>query len=390
MSELPSCTNITITPGFWKGQIPAISSKSQAHRILILSAFTEQTTKIHLNCISEDIAATVDCLQQLGANIRPFDSGYEITPIAEIPPKAVLNVRESGSTLRFLLPIVGALGVDATFLLSGRLGSRPLSPLWEEMERMGCALYQEENLIHVQGRLRDGEYKISGDVSSQFISGLLLAGFIRNGISVKVTGKLESQYYVDMTKSAIAWFQNNPAREIHIEGDWSNAAFFLCANALRSDVTVTGLREDSLQGDRLVLQCLDRLCSFCTISAADIPDLIPVLAVVAACKHGAVFTQINRLRWKESDRVQSIIDMITALGGRAEAAQNTLTVYPHPLTGGIVDSHGDHRIAMAAATAATICSEPVTILNAQAVNKSYPHFWEDCRRLGGQYEQYIR
>jgi 3-phosphoshikimate 1-carboxyvinyltransferase len=320
----------------------------------------------------------------------PCEGGYEVTPIAKVPERAILNVRESGSTLRFLLSVVGALGVETTFLLSGRLGSRPLSPLWEEMERMGCTLYREENTIHVKGRLRDGVFRIPGNVSSQFISGVLLTGFFRKGITVEITGKLESRYYVDMTRAVIARFQSSPPEEVSIEGDWSNAAFFLAANALGSQVTVTGLRADTLQGDRAVTECLEKLEEFCTISAADIPDLIPVLAIVAACKKGAVFADIRRLRLKESDRVQAIVDMVTALGGRAEAWENTLKIHGTGLTGGTVDSCSDHRIAMAAAIAATVCTEPVTILNAHAVDKSYPHFWEDYRRTGGKYEQYIR
>ena len=382
--------NITVYPAPLQGQIEAVSSKSFAHRALICACFGSRVTKLKLNCISQDIAATAECLQQLGGSIMPCEGGYEVTPIAKVPESAILNVRESGSTLRFLLSVVGALGVETTFLLSGRLGSRPLSPLWEEMERMGCRLHREENTIHVKGRLRDGVFRIPGNVSSQFISGVLLAGFFRSGITVEITGKLESRYYVDMTRAVIARFQSSPPEEVSIEGDWSNAAFFLAANALGSHVTVTGLQADTLQGDRAVTECLEKLEEFCTISAADIPDLIPVLAIVAACKKGAVFTHVSRLRLKESDRVQAIVDMVTALGGRAEAWENTLKIHGTGLTGGTVDSCSDHRIAMAAAIAATVCTEPVTILNAHAVDKSYPHFWEDYRRTGGKYEQYIR
>ena len=177
---------------------------------------------------------------------------------------------------------------------------------------------------------------------------------------------------------------------VTVEGDWSNAAFFLAARALGSHVAVTGLAPDSPQGDRAAAALLAGLEEKRTIDAADIPDLVPILAVTAACKQGAVFTNIARLRLKESDRVESVKDMLLALGGRAEAGENTLTVYGTGLRGGRVEGRNDHRIAMSAAIAATVCREPVTILGAQCVEKSYPQFWDVYKQLGGRYEQYLR
>ena len=177
---------------------------------------------------------------------------------------------------------------------------------------------------------------------------------------------------------------------VAVEGDWSNAAFFLAARALGSDVAVTGLAPDSPQGDRAAAALLAGLEEKRTIDAADIPDLVPILAVTAACKQGAVFTNIARLRLKESDRVEAVKDMLRALGGRAEADENTLTVYGTGLQGGRVDGRNDHRIAMSAAIAATVCREPVTVLGAQCVEKSYPQFWDVYKQLGGRYEQYLR
>ena len=176
-----------------------------------------------------------------------------------------------------------------------------------------------------------------------------------------------------------------------VEGDWSNGAFWLAANALGSDLTVHGLHTESSQGDRAVMKIL-RLLMYGTptVSAADIPDLVPILAVCAAAKQGAVFTDIRRLRLKESDRVASVIAMIEALGGKAEANENTLTVCGTGLRGGVVDAVNDHRIAMASAIAATVCTENVTILGAECVKKSYPAFWEEYTRLGGKYELYLR
>ena len=171
---------------------------------------------------------------------------------------------------------------------------------------------------------------------------------------------------------------------VTVEGDWSSAAFWLAAAALGSDVTVTGLDEHSVQGDRDITRLLPMLREHIAISAADIPDLVPILAVVAAANQGAVITDIRRLRLKESDRIHAIVDMLCALGGRAFADENALTVCPIPLTGGTVDARNDHRIAMSAAIASTVCTNPVTILGAECVSKSYPGFWKEFTRLGGR------
>lgn len=387
--------DITVYPEKLSGIVNAIPSKSQAHRLLICAAFADGPTTLICPETNDDIQATAICLNALGADIRRSDSGYEIIPVKSIPNEALLDCGESGSTLRFLLPIVGALGVDATFRMGGRLPSRPLSPLWEELERMGCRLSRPaENTIRCQGKLIAGDYFIDGGISSQFISGLLFAAALIDGKSqITVTGNLESKPYVDLTKQALQIFQ---APDFHtpgyvtVEGDWSNSAFFLAAQQLGSAVTVTNLQTDSLQGDRMVATLLPQLNKHCEIDVRDIPDLVPILSVVAAAQNGAVFTGIHRLRLKESDRVESVIQMIKSLGGKAEADENTLTVYGTGLKGGTVDSMNDHRIAMSAAIASTVCTEPVTILGAQCVSKSYPHFWEEFSRLGGKYEQYLR
>mgnify|MGYP002519721501 CR=1 FL=1 len=178
---------------------------------------------------------------------------------------------------------------------------------------------------------------------------------------------------------------------IRVEGDWSNGAFWTTAQSLGCELSVQGLDTDSVQGDRAVLEILPQLCTGTpTVSAADIPDLVPILSVFAAANKGAVFTDIHRLRIKESDRVESTIVMLQALGGKAEATGDTLTVFGTGLTGGTVRSYNDHRIAMSAAIAATVCTEPVTILGAECVEKSYPKFWAEYARLGGNYEQYLR
>ncbi len=381
--------DITITPRPLQGEISIIPSKSQAHRLMICAAFADRPTRLYCPQTSQDMDATAQCLTALGAQILPAKDGLTVIPAGKVPEQALLNCRESGSTLRFLLPVVGALGVKATFQMAGRLPSRPLSPLWEEMERMGCRLSRPtENTILCDGKLLPGAYTIDGGVSSQFISGLLMAQALMDGeSSLEITGKVESKPYIAMTREVIALFGGKKffrsPGTVAVEGDWSNGAFFLAARYLGSKISVHGLKADSSQGDRAVLEILSKPDFPTIIDTLDIPDLVPVLSVVAAANLGAVFTGIRRLRLKESDRVASTISMLCALGGRAEATEDTLTVHGTGLIGGIVDAVNDHRIAMAAAIAATVCSQPVTILGAQCVAKSYPQFWEEYRKLGG-------
>ena len=397
--------DITITPKKLSGEITAIPSKSQAHRLLICAAFADGKTTLRCPDTNRDIEATAECLRALGAEILRTEEGYTVSPVRCIPSSAVLPCHDSGSTLRFLLPVAGALGVDTVFQMEGRLPQRPLSPMWEEMERMGCRLSRPtETTIRCQGKLRPGEYTISGGVSSQFITGLLLACALIPGESrIEITGKLESAPYVTMTLRAMEIFGlpcqdftvngGKPFRspgELAVEGDWSNGAFFLAAKELGSSVEVENLSPDSPQGDRAAAELLPGLEENLTIDASDIPDLVPILAVTAACKRGATFTNIARLRLKESDRVESVIAMLRSLGGRAEADETTMTVYGTGLIGGPVDARNDHRIAMSAAIAATVCTKNVTILGAECVQKSYPQFFEEYRKLGGSYEQYLR
>ncbi len=397
--------DITIHPSPLTGNITAIPSKSQAHRLLICAAFADAPTTLICPDTNRDIEATAACLRSLGATILRTERSYEITPIAALPAAATLPCGESGSTLRFLLPIVGALGVDSTFLMEGRLPHRPLSPLWEEMERMGCSLSRPTvTTLRCCGTLCPGTYRINGGISSQFITGLLFAlSLLKGSSSIEIIGSLESKPYVDMTLQAMERFgvkcdndhiQGNQIYHtpgiLVVEGDWSNGAFFLAANALGSKIVIMGLDHASAQGDKAVYHLLSDLQQHTKISAKDIPDLIPILSIVAAAKQGAVFTDITRLRLKESDRVTSTIAMLESLGGKAEATENSLTVYPSKLFGGTVEAMNDHRIAMSAAIAATVCQQDVTIRNAGCVSKSYPKFFEEYRRLGGNYEQYLR
>lgn len=397
--------DLTIYPKPLSGIIHSIPSKSQAHRLLICAAFSDIPTRICCPETNQDIEATADCLNRLGADIQRTEDGYFVTPVATLPDAADLYCRESGSTLRFMLPIVGALGINAVFHMAGRLSQRPLSPLWEELERMGCSLTRKtDNTIHCTGKLQPGIYRVCGSISSQFVTGLLFAMALISGESaLSITGRLESAPYVDMTQQALALFGvdtknyhvtgNVPFRssgEVYVEGDWSNAAFFLAAKAMGNSITVTGLQPDSSQGDKKIVEALSALEENQIISCADIPDLVPILAVFSGFKKGATFTDIARLRLKESDRVASVADMLHSLGIHVITTENTLQVFPGQFKSCTIDAAQDHRIAMAAAIAATAAHGPVTIKGAQCVKKSYPSFWDEYRRLGGNYEQYIR
>ena len=386
--------DITIRPTKLAGTVDAISSKSQAHRLMILSAFADAPTHLMMRGTGQDIEATACCLRALGAQITKEECGYLIRPIKHLPSSADLYCGESGSTLRFLLPVVGALGINGTFRMEGRLPERPLSPLWEEMERMGCRLSRPAcDTVLCTGKLHPGKYSIRGNVSSQFITGLMLAfPLMAESSGLHIEGTVSSAPYIRMTEEALAKFGPDLKSPgcIHVEGDWSNGAFMLAATALGSSVAVTGLDTCSVQGDRAVTKLLPDLEEHRVIDVDDVPDLVPILSIVAAAKKGAVFTGIRRLRTKESDRVETVISMICSLGGHAEAVQDKLIIHGTGLTGGTVDSCNDHRIAMSAAIAATVCKTNVTILGAECVEKTYPGFWEDYSRLGGLYEQCLR
>lgn len=393
------------------GCIAAIASKSQAHRLLICAALAEGQTEIFCSETSRDIEATAACLNALGAKIT-YDKGiYQVIPIEKVQKNAVLDCGESGSTLRFLLPVAAALGADASFLLHGRLPQRPLSPLWEELEKHGCRLSRPtENSLRCEGQLQGGAFSLAGNVSSQFISGLLFALPLLDGPSeICLTTELESASYVEMTRRAMALFGICPAGwkilpqkgisrgRYRVEGDWSNAAFWLCAGAISRPVTVSGLDADSPQGDRKVLEVLKafgaeiawaedrvtvtpRALKATEIDARDIPDLVPPLALVAACAAGeSRICNAQRLRIKESDRLATVAQTLKALGAQVEITADGLRITGTALRGGSADSCNDHRIAMLCAIASALC--PVQLTGAEAVNKSYPRFWEDLEKM---------
>ena len=409
---------LTLSPRPIGGRIAAIPSKSQAHRLLICAAFAEKPTKIVCPQTSRDIEATARCLSALGAQIDYRSDTFTVYPVEMPNENAILDCGESGSTLRFLLPVVAAIGVSADFLMHGRLPERPLSPLWELLEENGITFRRpKENILHMEGKLRSGRYEIAGNVSSQFISGLLFALPMAGGCSdIMLTSPLQSAPYVDMTLDALGSFgvaaektaggyhvsggrTYRSCGKLSVEGDWSNAAFWLCAGAISAPMQVSGLNLSSAQGDRRIIDILERFgagveASDAAVSvspqplhgieidASDVPDLVPPLALVASCAKGT--TRIygaERLRIKESDRLLSVSQALNAIGGRVNVTADGLLIEGSPLLGGSVDSQNDHRIAMMTAIASAVSRGTIELSGAEAVEKSYPKFWDDFRNL---------
>ena len=392
-----------LTPRPLRGEIAALPSKSQAHRALICAALAKGKTRIVCGQTGQDVEATVRCLRALGAEIEYDGTAYTVAPIAAPAQDAVPDVGESGSTLRFLLPVACALGVNTEFVLHGRLARRPLEPLWSELRRHGAVLERGENTIRTGGKLAGKDFSLAANVSSQFLSGILFALCVMGGGSLHLETALESAPYFDMTCDALERFGAELIKEeavirlasgslqspgeLAVEGDWSNAAFWLCADRIGgSRLTVSGLNPASRQGDRAAPACIDAICAGnAVIDCGQIPDLVPPLAALAAfCPGRTVFAGAARLRLKESDRIESVVQMLKSLGAEAGALPDGLWVEGRRcLPGGTVDACGDHRIAMAAAICAPGCEGPVTIRGAEATEKSYAGFWKDYVNLGG-------
>lgn len=404
--------DILITPAPISGSIEGIASKSFAHRALICACLAKGKSQIRINTTSADIEATVECLNNLGAKIEKNGVIYTVTPIGALPENAKINCGESGSTIRFLLPVICALGINTEISGSGRLPERPLSPLKEELIRMGAEI-SDVFPLNVSGKISAGEYTLRGDVSSQFVTGLLMALSYLGGGQIKLLPPVQSRPYIDITLQVLRTFGADIKEENNIfyinscglcgcdftvEADWSNAAFPLCMGA-----EVTGLNPDSTQGDKAIIDVLRKMGASvsenggsykadlsslhgCRIDASDIPDAVPVIAAIAATADGeTVIFNGERLRIKESDRIQTTVSMIRSLGGDITETDDGMIINGKPvLTGGETPSFNDHRIAMAAAVAALRCKGNVTIRNAEAVSKSYPAFFEDYNKLGGK------
>ncbi|MDR0987116.1 MAG: 3-phosphoshikimate 1-carboxyvinyltransferase [Ruminococcus sp.] len=392
--------NAIITPNALRGSIKPPPSKSYAHRALIAAALSKGTSKINNIAMSDDIKATINCLTAIGAEIVVNTDSATVNGIKNIPQNALLDSNESGSTLRFMIPICASLGINARFIGSAKLPSRPIDTYKRELAKHGITFSFETDLslpLEISGKLTSGEYFIEGDISSQYITGLLFALPLLDGNStISITSELQSRGYVDITLDVLEKFGVNinpnsdkyivsptefTPTEYTVENDWSQAAFWYAAQNL----TVEGMNEQSLQSDRIGTDFL-RSGMYERIDVSQIPDLVPILAVKAAVGNNEVtFCNAKRLAIKESNRLKSTAEMINALGGDADYNSDSLTVRgTGKLRGGTVKRYDDHRIVMSAAIAATYAENEVVINNAEAVNKSYPNFWDEYKRLGGK------
>ena len=404
--------DVTITPGLLSGSITPPPSKSQAHRALIAAALGEGVSMLKNVALSQDIQATIRCLEALGASFRWEGDTLAVTGLAgktapqgELP---LLDCGESGSTLRFLIPIALAVLGGGRFTGHGRLMERPQGPYFDLFREKGIFYEQEDGVLTVRGRLEAGTFSLPGNVSSQFITGLLYALPLLSGDSeILLTTPLESRGYVDMTLDVLEKFgvrvenrdyasflvpgnQSFRARDLTVEADWSNAAFWYAAALLESDLDIQGLYTHSTQGDSAIAGHYWTLArpADAEIDVSGCPDLVPPLAAMAALRGEGLTTRLvnaARLRMKESDRLSTVTEVLNALGAEVEEHDDYLVIHgKDTLPGGVtVSGHNDHRIAMMAAIAATNCDAPVTIIGAECVKKSYPNFWEDYEALGG-------
>lgn len=409
------------------GTVTLPPSKSAAHRAILCAALAKGVSHLSNFRFSQDMEATCRGAEALGAKISLTGNTLIVDSRGLFSPKqAVLDCGESGSTLRFLIPVAAAGGVCAEFTGQGRLPERPIGVYLDCLPKAGVSCQTEGGLpLKISGALRPGVFSLPGNISSQFITGLLLALPVLEGDSqILLTSPLESAGYVDMTIEMMNRFgvsvtplengwlvpgnQSYIPRDLAIEGDWSQGAFFLAAGALsqnkNTSILIKGLRKHSSQGDRqafsLFQQFGAKLCwepeglrvtpsilqPVSAIDASQIPDLVPILAVTAAfCPGVTAITGAARLRIKESDRLKTVAQGITALGGEIHELPDGLVITGKPgLAGGHAEGCNDHRIVMAMAIAALGCERPVVITDAQSINKSYPDFFEDFIALGGK------
>ena len=395
--------NIAITPQRLRGCVTPPPSKSDAHRLLIAMALADKPSRLRLAATNADIDATMRCLSALGAQIQLQEDTVEMTPIAHSGAVAQCDCGESGSTLRFITPVAAALD-GAVLTGCGRLGERPMEPLLSLLRDHGCRVSGEGLPLQVSGGLKSGVYALRGDISSQFVTGLLYALPMLAGDSeIHLTAPLQSRGYVDMTLRVLRQFgiiieeKKNayvipggqryiaPAGELSPEGDWSGAAFWYGANYAGAEIDILGLLADSTQGDKVIAHLAQDLPD--VVDVGNFPDLLPILSVMACKKQGNThFVNAARLRIKESDRLDACEKMIQSLGGSAHATADSLTVQGTGcLAGGTVDGMNDHRIVMSTVIASCICEKEVVILGAEAAKKSYPAFLGDFEQLGGKF-----
>lgn len=407
-----------IIPSALSGEVIIPPSKSAAHRALICASLSEGESRVSPFCTSKDLRATADCLKALGMNINEDADGYTVSR-GETLKGATLDFFESGSTARFLLPIAAALGADITAIGKGRLPNRPMDTLTKLFTEHGVEVSNDSLPMTLKGKLTGGDFHLPGNVSSQYISGLLLAApLMDEDVNIILTTPPQSVGYIDMTISAMkkygveveetanGWHvskeQKYKSANTTLEGDWSQAAFFMSAAAIGSDIKIKGLDFASLQGD---MAALDVFAAFganvsiendvlhikrgelrgIEVNAADIPDMVPAIAVTAAFAKGkTVIHSAQRLRLKESDRIKTTLAVLTAMGIKCEEKPDGMIIYGGQPKGAIIDGANDHRIVMASAIGAAFAEGESTITGADAINKSYPEFFEDFKKIGGK------
>lgn len=384
-----------------QGKVDAISSKSFAHRFLILASVADIDTTIIINEFSNDIMTTIDCLRNLGVEIEINENEVTVNPSFFQKDVSDINVNDSGSTFRFLLPLVSFLSQKTNIQCSGRLQDRPIKELVDQLKLSGLTFSEEKLPFTVDGTFHKIDFEFPGDVSSQYISAIMMIAPLIGGCEIKLSSKLESTGYIKITQECLKLFGvdseilldkvivkpgalKSPGKII-VEGDWSNAAFFLCANALGADIKVENLKKDSVQADRKIVEFLEKIENnenYCEIDISQTPDLFVILAVVLSQKcDKSVLKNAKRLRLKESDRIQSTYDMLKSFGVNCEIEGDNLVIYKSEMKPAVVNSCDDHRIVMAAAIASIITKE-VEIKDWQAVKKSYPSFFDEIERLG--------
>lgn len=409
--------NVTIQRAEYIGETTAVPSKSSAHRVLIACALSSGYHVVENAGYSDDVSATLTCLQALGASVERKGDTVRIGGIDEVKKGGVLDAKESGSTLRFLLPVVAALGAEATFTGQGRLFDRPNTSLLAALQSGGVLTDGKK----LEGKLTCGTYVIDATVSSQYVSGLLFALPLLGGDSrIKLSGNAVSKNYIDMTLEVLSLAGIDVFKEedgffipggqkyampekVRCDGDWSSAAFMLVAGAIGKEVTVHRLRPDSLQGDKKILEILKKTGAEVTqegdkvtvrsaqknpfeADIEDIPDLAPVLAVLASTLPGtSVLRSVHRLKIKESDRLEAICQMLSVGGIAYKKDGDDLFITGGKARGGNFDGKADHRMVMSAALLAGLCQESSTVSDAEAVKKSYPSFFEDYKKIGGQF-----
>lgn len=396
---------IRVYPGKVKGSITPPSSKSLSHRALICAALSDGVSVITNAGSSKDIEATISCLKKAGVDIE-YDGYKAVVKGGKLSfSDEVVDCNESGSTLRFLIPLFTLDGKEKVFTGRGKLMSRPQSVYEKFYRESGGEFYLENERLHVKGPLKSGSYELAGDVSSQFFTGLLLVLPLLNGDSeLVVKGRLESKSYIDLTMSVMADFgvrvsfdgsvfkikgnQKYHSRDYKVESDYSSAAFLKLLNEINGHVDINGLKKDSLQGDRVFFDFCGEIKKDgdSCFDIADCPDLGPALMVLS-CLSGKVVDihNIARLRYKESDRVDCMIEELIKFGFQIDADENSMHIYKRKMNYRddiVVDSHNDHRIAMALSCLATVYTMPVIISGEESVSKSYPGFYDDLRKLG--------